>query len=277
MKSIRFDRLKETLSGMERVLIAYSGGVDSTFLLKAATMSDLSEILAVTSASASTPAAEFDFARAFTTSLRVNHRCIETQELQDNRYSDNPPDRCYYCKKELFGRLTEIAREEAFRFILDGTNADDARDWRPGSRAARELGIRSPLLEAGLGKEDIRSLSRTLGLPTWNKPATPCLSSRFPYGQKITADALRRVDLAESFIRNLGFTELRVRSHGELARVEVLPEEFSRLMNEADRKAVVSYLKSVGYRHITLDLLGFRSGSANEALEADEIKDRVKP
>jgi uncharacterized protein len=273
MQSIKFDRLRESLAEMKRVLIAYSGGVDSTLLLKTATMSDLSEILAVTSSSESIPKKELDFAGDFTASLKVRHRFIETRELQNKHYSDNPPDRCYYCKKELFDRLTVIAREEDLPYILDGTNADDAQDWRPGMRAARELGIRSPLLDAGLGKEEIRLLSKELGLPTWDKPATPCLSSRFPYGQKITAEALRRVDLAEDFIGKLGFTEFRVRNHAELARVEVLPEEFHLLLNSSVREELVAYLKKIGYRHIALDLLGFRSGSANEVLRDDEMKE----
>lgn len=274
MESIKFDRLRESLAGMGRVLIAYSGGVDSTLLLKTATMSDMHEILAVTSSSESIPRKELDFAMAFAESLKVRHRIIETQELQNERYSDNPPDRCYYCKKELFHRLTAIAHEEDFPYVLDGTNADDARDWRPGMRAARELDIRSPLLDAGLGKKEIRRLSKELGLPTWDKPSAPCLSSRFPYGQKITADALMRVDRAEDFMVKLGFTELRVRNHAELARVEVLPEEFYILLNKSVRDELISYFKRIGYRHITLDLVGFRSGSANEVLQDDDMKDK---
>ena len=208
------------------MIIAFSGGVDSTFLLKAASASGLGKILAVTGLSESLPEEEASFAGDIARSLKVMHRTIETEELSNSNYADNPPDRCYYCKKELFSRLREIAEQEDFTHILDGTNADDVRDWRPGKRAAREEGVQSPLLDAGLGKDDIRKLSRSLGLPTWIKPATPCLSYRFPYGQKITSEALDRVHKAESFIRGFGVKELRVRHYSETARIEVLPEEF---------------------------------------------------
>ena len=262
----KFRKLKENLKRMERVLIAYSGGVDSTLLLKAASMSGLNDILAVTSSSESMPKKELEFAKEQTISLHIKHRIIETDELKNINYSSNPPERCYYCKKELFGRLSEIAEEEDYPFILDGTNLDDINDWRPGRQAAKEMNITSPLLEAGLCKEDIRAISRELGLPAWNRPSNPCLSSRFPYGQMITAGALRRVDLAEDFIRNLGVRELRVRDHSELARIEVPYNDFSLLLKEGIREQIVTYMKSLGYRHITLDIRGFRSGSANELL-----------
>ncbi len=263
----KFNNLKENLRNMDRVIIAYSGGVDSTFLLKAASVSGLGKILAVTGLSESLPEEEASFAGKIAGSLKVTHRTIVTEELSNSTYSDNPPDRCYYCKKELFSRLRGIAEQEDFTYILDGTNADDAGDWRPGSRAAREEGVKSPLLDAGLGKDEIRELSRSLGLPTWNKPATPCLSSRFPYGQKITSEALDRVHKAESFIRGFGVKELRVRNYTESARIEVLPEEFFMLMDNQTRLKIIDYLKSLGYRHITIDLQGFRSGSSNEVLE----------
>jgi uncharacterized protein len=262
----KFNKLKENLKKMERVIIAYSGGVDSTLLLKAASMSGLNDILAVTSSSESVPKKELEFAKELTLSLNVTHRIIETDELKDTNYSSNPPERCYYCKKELFGRLSEIAEEENYPFILDGTNADDINDWRPGRKAAKEMHVVSPLLEAGLCKEEIRAISKDLGLPTWNRPSNPCLSSRFPYGQKITAGALRRVDLAEDFIRKLGVRELRVRDHSDLARIEVPYDDFSLMLKEGIREQIVTYLKSLGYRHVTLDIRGFRSGSSNELL-----------
>lgn len=262
----KFDALINRLGQMQRVIIAFSGGVDSTFLLKAAALAGLERVLAVTGQSESMPAEEFDFSCGFAASLGIEHRIIATRELDDRNYAKNPPDRCYYCKKELFTRLRAMAEEEGITAILDGTNADDAADWRPGIRAAREEGIHSPLLDAGLSKDEIRSLSRSLGLPTWNKPATPCLSSRFPYGQEITAASLSRVAMAEQYIRRFGIREFRVRCHGKLARIELLPADFSAFMDSVSRERIVHYFKSLGFRHITLDLQGFRSGSGNEGL-----------
>lgn len=260
----KFNKLKDSLRQMDRVIIAFSGGVDSAFLLKAASLSVPGTVLAVTGLSESLPEEEASFAGKIAGSLNISHRTIITEELKDRNYADNPPDRCYYCKKELFSKLREIAEHENFTYILDGTNADDAADWRPGKRAAKEEGVQSPLLDAGLGKNEIRELSRSLGLPTWDKPATPCLSSRFPYGQKITAEALDRINKAESFIRGLGVKELRVRNYSETARIEVLPEVFYRIME--NREKIIKHLKSLGFKYISLDLQGFRSGSSNEAL-----------
>lgn len=260
----KFTKLKENLKQMERVIVAYSGGVDSTLLVKAASLSGLRDILAVTASSESFPPEELSFAKKITSDLNINHRIIKTEELKDKNYANNPPDRCYHCKKELFGRLKDIALKENFPFILDGTNADDLKDRRPGKRAASEAGVLSPLLDAGLGKQEIRDISRTLGLPTWDKPSTACLSSRFPYGQNITAQALERVGRAERFIRKFGVKQLRVRDHTETARIEVLPEDFPLLMDKSVRTETVAFLKSLGYKYITLDLQGFRSGSLNE-------------
>jgi uncharacterized protein len=262
----KFNKLKENLKAMNRVIIAFSGGVDSTFLLKAASMAGLSDILAVTGVSESLPRHELSFAREIAASLNLKHRVITTEELKDVNYANNPPDRCYYCKKDLFSRLGKIAEDEGYSFIIDGTNADDANEWRPGRRAAREEGVKSPLLDAALSKEEIRDLSRSLGLPTWDKPATPCLSSRFQYGQRITAEALDRVSRAEEYIKKIGIREFRVRDHSEIARIEVNPEEFRIFMNKTVRNEVVSFLKSIGYKYVALDLQGFRSGSANEVL-----------
>lgn len=260
----KFNKLKENLKAMDQVVIAFSGGVDSAFLLKAASLSGLSRLLAVTGISESLPQEELLFAREFAASLNVKHRTITTEELKNVNYANNPPDRCYYCKKDLFSRLRNMAAEENFLFILDGTNADDAHDWRPGRRAAAEERVKSPLLDAGFSKNEIRELSRHLGLSTWNKPATPCLSSRFPYGQKITAEALERVHTAENFIRDFGIKELRVRDHLETARIEVAPEDLKIMINDTVRGEIVMFLKSLGYKNITLDLQGFRSGSLNE-------------
>ncbi|RJQ54846.1 MAG: ATP-dependent sacrificial sulfur transferase LarE [Nitrospiraceae bacterium] len=260
----KFDKLKDTLKAMDRVIIAYSGGVDSAFLLKAASLSVPGEILAVTGISESLPEEELSFARELASSLSVKHLTIFTEELKNENYVSNPPDRCYYCKKDLFRRLRQIASDENFTCILDGTNADDANDWRPGRRAAREEEVVSPLLEAGLTKKEIRELSRNLGLSTWDKPATPCLSSRFPYGHSITAEALDRVHRAEKYLKQLGIKELRVRNHSETARIEVHPEDFGIVLNDTVREKIIAFLKSIGYKNVTLDLQGFRSGSANE-------------
>ncbi len=251
---------------MDRVIIAFSGGVDSTFLLKAASISGLSSLLAVTGVSESLPEEECSFATETASSLNVSHTIINTEEMQNSSYTSNPPNRCYYCKKELFGKLKELAKRENYSFILDGTNSDDAHDWRPGNRAAGEEGVKSPLLEAGLTKDEIRKLSKDLGLPTWNKPATPCLASRFPYGQHITSEALGKVHKAESFIKKYGPEELRVRSHADTARIEINPGDFPKLTDERARLEIINYLKSLGFKNITLDLQGFRSGSSNEAL-----------
>jgi uncharacterized protein len=260
----KFSRLRKDLKEKDRVIIAYSGGVDSTLLLKAASLSGLNRILAVTASSESFPAEELHFAKEMTSVLKVDHLVIKTEELKDIKYANNPPDRCYYCKKELFTRLKEISMKENIPYILDGTNADDALDWRPGIRAAKESGVYSPLLTAGLGKEDIREISRTLGLPTWDKPATPCLSSRFAYGQNITAEALERVNRAESFIRKFGIRDLRVRVHEDTARIEVNTQDLHVLVSEPERREIISYLKGLGFKYISLDLEGFRSGSLNE-------------
>jgi len=260
----KFTRLIETIREMQSVIVAYSGGVDSTLVLKAASMADLQSILAVTGDSQSLPRDELLFAKQMASYLNVPHRIIKTEELEDENFSGNPPDRCYYCKKELFGKLKEIAFKENFSYILDGTNADDIKDFRPGRRAGAEMGVRSPLLEVGLGKREIREISLELGLPTYDKPQTPCLASRFPYGQRITAKELEKVEKAERFLKNLGLKELRVRNHGEIARIEIMPEEILIFKDEEIRTETLRFLKSLGFKYITLDLQGFRSGSLNE-------------
>lgn len=260
----KFAKLIDIIKPMGSVIVAYSGGVDSTLLLKAASMADLQSILAVTADSESLPRDELLFAKQMASYLNVPHRIIKTEELEDEDFASNPPERCYYCKKELFGKLKEVALKENFSYILDGTNADDTKDFRPGRHAAAEIGVRSPLLEVGLGKKEIREISLELGLPTWDKPQTPCLASRFPYGQRITAQELEKVEKAERFLKNFGLKELRVRNHGDVARIEVIPEEIPIFERREIRTKTVRFLKSLGFKYVTLDLQGFRSGSLNE-------------
>lgn len=252
---------------MERVLVAFSGGVDSTLLLKVAkdTLGD-KNILAVTALSPLYPERELAGAKKLVEALGVNHRLIQSNELEIPGFSKNPPNRCYYCKSGLFRELLEIAQIEGFPFIVEGSTLDDDKDHRPGKMAIQELGIRSPLREAMFTKKEIRELSKKLSLPTWDKPSFACLASRFPYGEEITEKALRRVAEAEDFLFGLGFKQVRVRHYGKLARIEILNEEMARLMSGLLREKVVNHLKEIGYHYVTLDLQGFRSGSMNEVL-----------
>jgi len=263
----KFARLKEIFLSMGKVVVAYSGGVDSTLLLRAAKESLGEEhVLAVTALSPLYPDRELAGAKRMVQEMGVKHILIESNELEINGFSKNPSNRCYFCKKELFEEMQNLARKEAISFVVEGSTLDDEKDHRPGRRAIQELGIRSPLQEARFTKEDVRELSRTLGLPTWDKPSFACLASRFPYGEEITPEGLRMVDEAEDFLFSLGFKQVRVRHYQSLARIEVYPEEMSRLMNGSLREKVVNHLKKIGYRYVTLDLQGFRSGSMNEVL-----------
>lgn len=260
----KLKKLKKILSGMESVLVAYSGGVDSTLLLKMAKDTLGGKVLAVTADSLTYPAPELKAAKEMTEKLGVRHIIIKTRELSDPNFFNNPPDRCYWCKKELFSQISTITKENGIKYILDGTNYDDRSDFRPGRRAAREFGVQSPLEEAGFTKEDIRQLSRELNLSTWSKPALACLASRFPYGTKITRKNLKKIDKAEEFLRRLGIKgSLRVRHHGSIARIEVRKENLSKLLRL--RNKIISKFKDLGYTYVTLDLEGYRTGSMNPA------------
>lgn len=259
----KYQELRDTLTEMGGCVIGFSGGVDSTFLLAVAVDVLDGRALAVTATSATYPERELREARELASLIGGRHRVIVSEELDIPAFRDNPRDRCYHCKRELFGKLREIADREGVSWVLDGSNLDDRDDHRPGRRAALELGVRSPLDEVGLTKEEIRSLSQTLKLPTWNKPAFACLSSRFPYGTAITAERVRQVGKAEDGLHLLGFRTLRVRYHGDVARLELGEEEYAAATGPL-REKVVHCVREAGFAYVAVDLQGYRCGSMNE-------------
>ena len=262
----KLKQLRERLRRIESAVVAFSSGVDSTFLLRVAHEELGEHVVAATIRSHTFPKRELDEAAAFCRAEGVRHVVIDSDELNIPGFAENPPDRCYHCKKELFSKLLAFARENGLAVVLEGSNLDDDGDYRPGRRAIQELGIVSPLHEAGLTKAEIRALSREMGLPTSDKPSFACLASRFPYGERITAAALERVERAEQWLLDAGFglTQLRVRSHGDLARIEVPPGDIPRLAARAAE--IAAAFKELGFAYVTLDLRGYRTGSMNEVL-----------
>jgi uncharacterized protein len=266
----KLNGLTDRLKALDSVLIAFSGGVDSTLLARVARDALGDKAAAVTARSETYPPHEYAEAVALARQIGIRHVTIETEELNLAGFRNNPPDRCYHCKRELFGKLSALAREMGLKHVLDGANSDDAGDFRPGSRAAAEFNVLSPLRELGFTKQDIRDASRALGLPTWNKPSCACLSSRFPYGQTITRDAVARVAKAEEFLHGMDIAQVRVRHYGATARIEVPAAEITRVVEPANRERIVARLRELGYAYVTLDLQGYRTGSMNEVLTERE-------
>ncbi len=261
----KYKTLIDLLRSFKRVAIAFSGGVDSAFLLAAAKEALGKDALAVIGRSPTYPEREYTAAKALAESIGVPYAVIDTDEIENPAFSSNPPSRCYVCKTTLFTGIREVAQQRDIDVLLEGSNADDAGDFRPGMAAAKKLGARAPLLELGFTKDEIRRLSKDMGLPTWNKPAMACLSSRIPYGEEISEPKLRRIEAAENAIRDMGIAEVRVRDHGSVARIEVNPDQIGTLAGPG-RHQLVTAVKEAGYTYVCLDLEGYRTGAMNEML-----------
>jgi pyridinium-3,5-biscarboxylic acid mononucleotide sulfurtransferase len=273
----KYEQLRSILRDLESVAIGFSGGIDSTLLIRVATEVLGDKALAVIGRSETYPTREFEEAIQMAESFGSRFRVVNTEETDNLKFRENPPDRCYFCKTELFGKLKSIADEEGIQWIADGTILDDLGDFRPGMKAKGEHSVRSPLLEAGFSKADVRALAFELNIPTWDKPSFACLSSRFPYGQGITKENLTKVDAAETFMRDLGFRFFRVRHHDDrTARLEIGLQEIQRLFDTTLRDKIVAKMKELGFVYVTLDLQGFRSGSMNEILTEVEKKEYLK-
>jgi uncharacterized protein len=265
--SEKLELLKKMLSEIGSMLVAYSGGKDSTFLLKVASSVLRDKLTAATANSEIYPSRELEEAKKRASLLGVKHIVINTNELDNENFASNPPQRCYFCKKELFSKLTGLAKQYQLNYVADGSNYDDLTDFRPGMKAASEFEVRSPLKEVMLTKEEIRILSKEMNLPTWDKPSQPCLATRFPYGATITREKLSRVELAEEFLTRFGVKQLRVRVHGDIARIEVPRGDMHIFLNEDISKEIAERFKALGYSYITLDIRGYRMGSMNEPLQ----------
>lgn len=265
MSNKKLNRLIKILKKMGSAVLAYSGGVDSTLLLKAIQISGIKAI-AVTASSQTMPKYDLLFAKKFSKQTGVKHIVIKTNELKNKKFIKNPRERCFYCKEELFKQLIKIAQKFRCKYILDGSSLDDLNDWRPGRKAAIKHKVHSPLIEAKLTKKDIRSLSKKLELPSWNRPASPCLASRIPYGKHITTKVLKQISASEDFIRSLGFREFRSRHYGNAAKIEINENEFKKLNDPQIRQAIVKKLRAIGYKSIYLDFEPFKSGKMNEVI-----------
>lgn len=266
----KWDRLRTLLRGMKCAVLAYSGGVDSSLLLRATAEVMGHRLIAVTAVSETYPPGELEAAKEFASTLGVTHRILRTQELSSEEFARNSPERCYFCKKELYGKLKKIAETEGISCILDGSNTDDLADYRPGRKAAEEFSVRSPLVETGLSKSDVRELARFLNLPMWDKPSLACLSSRIPYGTRITPNIIETVQTAEDHLRVLGFRQVRVRHHGEIARIEIDREAFGQFLTDDAVEKITAALKGLGYIYVCLDLEGYRTGSMNAAWDREQ-------
>ncbi|MCX8131063.1 MAG: ATP-dependent sacrificial sulfur transferase LarE [Clostridia bacterium] len=266
----KLNNLKADIEKMGSLAVAFSGGVDSTFLLKVAHDVLGDKAIAVTARSSTYPEREYREAVDFAGKIGVKQIVIVSEELDIEGFSSNPVNRCYFCKKELFTKVIDVAKDNGIRYVADGSNIDDLGDYRPGMTATKELNVVSPLKQAGMTKDDIRALSKEMGLPTWDKQAFACLSSRFPYGQEITHEKLEMVDKAEQFLMDLGFRQLRVRHHGDVARIEVSAAERPKFFDEELMDRVYENLKKIGFKYVSLDLKGYRTGSMNEVLNLNK-------
>jgi uncharacterized protein len=260
-------KLIDILSTYSDLIVAFSGGVDSTLLLFQAHKVLGEKVLAITARSPVHPEREVRFAKQFTAEMGISHLVIDSREMQQDDFRANRPDRCYICKKNLLTDLIELGRNRGMTHLVHGANMDDLGDYRPGMDAAREMGVSAPLVEAGLTKEDIRLLSRHLNLPTWNKPSMACLATRVPYGTEINEEILKTIDAAEDHILSLGVSTVRVRHHGDIARIELLPDDLKRMLSESIRQVIADRLKSLGFKFVVIDLDGYTSGSMNRSLE----------
>ncbi|MEH2022181.1 ATP-dependent sacrificial sulfur transferase LarE [Nostoc sp.] len=275
MLTEKFEQLKALFQEMEQALIAYSGGVDSTLVAKIAYDALGDRALAVTAVSPSLLPEELEDAKIQAATIGIPHKIVQTHEMENPNYTSNPVNRCYFCKSELHDTLKPLALELGYPYVVDGVNADDLHDYRPGIQAAKERGARSPLAEVGVTKVEVRQLSQQLGLPWWDKPAQPCLSSRFPYGEEITVAKLQRVGRGEIYLRKLGWQNLRVRSQGDTARIELPPEQIKEFVLTNDLQTLVSAFQDFGFVYVTLDLEGYRSGKLNQVLNREALGVKV--